>query len=398
MTSQTQARSAGQVEPQPGALSPAQVVAWVREDPDLCGLCATFWLDPARAEAGSAQQVRICGRRVGVRGRPGRGDSFVTHETLGGVVPGSGPVSVTTRVYGLTPGEWSVTATLLSPPRQKRAGPSPAGPRSGRRLDPAVWSWRRWALQTSATGPVATRWAPWVLAGRTPAVIPGSWAGLVTLGIALGLGVQAVLATGRQLPAVPVLAVALLAVAAGLVGAKFWYLVTHPRCWRQAIVVGWSVQGGLAGAVAVGAPALALAGLPVGLVLGTSTPGLLLGLAVGRLGCFFTGCCAGRPTAARYGVWSSDQKIGARRIPTQLLESLVALLIGLTALGITLTHTLAIPAALFVGAIAAYTLARQLLLRLRLGPRATSPGGPVTAGVAALVLAGDVAALLAWPG
>ena len=45
-----------------------------------------------------------------------------------------------------------------------------------------------------------------------------------------------------------------------------------------------------------------------------------LGHAIGRLGCFFNGCCLGHPTDAWFGVYFPGH--AERVIPTQLLESL----------------------------------------------------------------------------
>jgi phosphatidylglycerol:prolipoprotein diacylglycerol transferase len=133
--------------------------------------------------------------------------------------------------------------------------------------------------------------------------------------------------------------------------------------------------------------------VPVGAFLDAIAPGLMLGLAVGRVGCFFAGCCGGPPTASRWGVWSSDQRVGARRIPTQLLESLLALSLGLGVLVAILVYG---PkgGAFFVAALAAYTLVRQGILRLRAEPRRTKLGGPVTAIIAALVLIAAVVLLV----
>lgn len=49
-------------------------------------------------------------------------------------------------------------------------------------------------------------------------------------------------------------------------------------------------------------------------------PGLLAGLAVGRVGCFLNGCCHGRPTSVP---WAVDHD-GVHVHPTQLYETLVA--------------------------------------------------------------------------
>jgi prolipoprotein diacylglyceryltransferase len=51
-------------------------------------------------------------------------------------------------------------------------------------------------------------------------------------------------------------------------------------------------------------------------------PSLALGMAVGRIGCFLTGCCGGTPTALPWGVDFGD---GVPRHPTQLYE--IALLL-----------------------------------------------------------------------
>ncbi len=108
-------------------------------------------------------------------------------------------------------------------------------------------------------------------------------------------------------------------------------------------------------------------------------------MAVGRVGCFFAGCCGGPPTASRWGVWSSDQRVGARRIPTQLLESLLALSLGLGVLIAVLDHGPA-GGVYFVGGLAAYILGRQGILHLRAEPRKTRLGGLFTAALSALVL------------
>ena len=121
-------------------------------------------------------------------------------------------------------------------------------------------------------------------------------------------------------------------------------------------------------------------------------PGLLVAMAMGRVGCFFAGCCGGPPTASSWGVWSSDQRVGARRIPTQLLESVLALSLGLGVLGVVLGHG-PTDGAFFVAAMAAYTLGRQGLLHLRAEPRKTRLGGLVTSALAALVFVAAVVLL-----
>ena len=139
-----------------------------------------------------------------------------------------------------------------------------------------------------------------------------------------------------------------------------------------------------------------LVGVPAGRVLDITTPGLLFGMTIGRVGCFFGGCCAGRPTASRWGLWSSDRRLGVRRIPTQLLESALAFSVGLAA-GLTVWDTPPDPeGAVFVGTMAAYTLGRQLLFPLRDLPRHTAHGRTITAVLAGLVLVVAVAVVIVF--
>ena len=137
---------------------------------------------------------------------------------------------------------------------------------------------------------------------------------------------------------------------------------------------GLSSQGLCVGSALVLGAGLVAVRLPVGSVVDAVAPGMFFGMVVGRQGCFFAGCCAGRLTGSRWGLWASDRRVGGRRIPTQLLESLVCLVIGLAGLGLVLGGLPLKQGSVFVGALATYTLARQLLLPLRSEPRKTSYG------------------------
>src|SRR6266568_9566999 len=145
------------------------------------------------------------------------------------------------------------------------------------------------------------------------------------------------------------------------------------------------IQGFIVSAPVAAVIMLAALHISIGVFLDVTAPGLLVAMAVGRVGCFFAGCCGGPPTASRWGVWSSDQRVGVRRIPTQLLELLLALSLGLGVLVAVLRHGPS-GGAFFVGVLAAYILGRQGILHLRAEPRKTRQGGLVTAALAALVL------------
>lgn len=103
------------------------------------------------------------------------------------------------------------------------------------------------------------------------------------------------------------------AIIAGVMGAKGWYIVKH---WREHRFEGWCIQGFIVAASITALLLFTIQQQPTGPILDVTVSGLMLGLVIGRLGCFFAGCCGGPPTASWWGVWSSDQRVGARRVPT----------------------------------------------------------------------------------
>lgn len=333
-------------------------------------LSVSHWFESGTEGEPYSARVRFSGRRVGIRGKPTKHDTFVKDETIGRVLPASGPVSVTTWVYGLRPGEWVVTAELIR--RSRQLGHRHPGGRTGhsaaKSLPRAAWSWRVWGLASGAFVPVRTRWTPAVRLTGMPAVIPGSWTAFVSLGVLVGTLLQAAMLGQANVAIGPALVVDLLALLVGLAAAKVWYLALSRPSPGQSIGEGWSVDGFLVVTPLVAAATLVALALPIGVFLDASAPGLFFGVAIGRLGCFFTGCCAGRCTRSRWGIWSSDRRVGARRIPTQLLESAAGLLIGVAALAVMLAGPAGVEGATFAAAAAAYVLLRQLIIRLRAEP------------------------------
>jgi len=347
-------------------------------------LAVTYWFDPAPHPEPYPVTVRFTGRRVDVKGRMQAGDRFVQDETIEKVVPGSGPISLTARVRGINVGEWVMTAHMLgsvipaSGSKEQGNAISEADP-----LRPVARLWRKWAPPAGSVEPVRTCLTP---LAHVPGILPGIWGAMVTLGMAVALALQALVISADHLALGPWWAVTLVAIAVGIVGAKVWYMVLHRR---KHLRDGWCIQGFIASAPPAAVIMLAVLRVPIGVFLDVTAPGLLVAMAVGRVGCFFAGCCGGPPTASSFGVWSSDQRVGARRIPSQLLETMLALSLGLLVLVAVLGHGSA-GGAFFVGGLATYTLVRQGLLRLRAEARKTRLGGLVTAALAALVLIASV--------
>src|SRR5260221_1141992 len=114
-------------------------------------LAVTYWFDADPHPGPYAVTVRFSGRRIDVKGRLQPGDRFVQDETIEEVVPGSGPISLTTRVRCINPGEWLVTARMLGsaypahgPREQGNASPVAGQP------GPIARFWRRGAPSPEA--------------------------------------------------------------------------------------------------------------------------------------------------------------------------------------------------------------------------------------------------------
>ena len=337
------------------------------------GLTVTHRFDPGADGPPFAASIRFSGRREGISGKPQPGDTFTIDERVDRVVPGSGPVSVTTRAYGLNPGEWTITAQLSRSPSS--GAPSGSAPRSGQTLPRAGWSWLRWRLTDAPFERVRTRSSVFVRLTSMPAVIHGSWTALVALGIVIGIASLLVFLSYEGVAAGPALLVALVAVAGGIVGAKVWYIVLRPRQWRQtSFGEGFSIDGSIVGAPIAAVVAMLLLDLPVLAFLDAGTPAFFVGVGVGRLGCFLTGCCAGRCTASRWGIWSSDRRVGARRIPTQLLEAGLGIGLAIVFGALDISGIVPVDGLVFVVGIGTYLAGRQLLLRLRADARSSSIG------------------------
>jgi phosphatidylglycerol---prolipoprotein diacylglyceryl transferase len=350
-------------------------------------LTASCWLDPG--EHGDPFSATICftGRRAGVTGKPQPGDTFWQEETVERIVPGSGPVAITAEVRGITPGDWTVTARPVTRAGRRPFRPYP--PPAGEAAIPRRVPWPRRVVIPA--DPETTTHTAQLLFTKVPGIIRFAFASLVSLGVLAGLGLAALLLSAGHYPVLRPLVFSAAAVAAGVIGGKAWYIaVNHGRKFD-----GWCIQGFITGVAAViAAAAFAAPGIPAGAFLAAATPALLIGMAIGRPGCFWAGCCTGRPTASRRGIWSSDRRVGCRREPAQLLEALAALVIGLVVLAVVLLVGLPRSGPVAVAGLAAYTLSRQFILGLRAEvPQRWRHGRQVTAVAAAIVLIASVALL-----
>jgi len=343
-------------------------------------LAVTYWFEPELHSEPYPVTIRFSGRRVDAKGRLQQKDRFVQDETIDKVVPGSGPLSLTAHVQDINPGEWVVTAQMLKSAhtthkvqKQENTPTEVHSPGLIARL------WHRWAPIADSGESVKTCLTPFA---RVPGILPGVWGAMVVLGMVIAIFFQSLMFSRAHLAVGPWWIVTLGGIAVGVIGAKVWYIILYRR---EHLVNGWCIQGFVVAATLTAAILLVVFRIPVGVFLDMTTPGLLIAMAVGRVGCFFAGCCGGPPTMSRWGVWSSDQRVGARRIPTQLLELTLALSLGVGTLVAVLIHGPA-GGAFFIAALAAYTLVRQGILHLRAEPRKSKITGPITATLSALIL------------
>jgi len=134
----------------------------------------------------------------------------------------------------------------------------------------------------------------------------------------------------------------ILVVLSGIVGAKILYIVNdwgyyaaHPREIFSfgTLQAGGVFSGGLIAAFAAAAWYIRKNHMPALATCDAFAPGLALGHAIGRLGCFAAGCCYGKPTTHFWGVTFKNPlaqawvgtPLGVPLEPTQLFESAVEL-------------------------------------------------------------------------
>jgi phosphatidylglycerol---prolipoprotein diacylglyceryl transferase len=163
---------------------------------------------------------------------------------------------------------------------------------------------------------------------------------LVATGVLLGLLVAAKLAYGQGLDPEKTWNLGILLVISAIIGAKVllfvndWsFYASHPQdiislsTWQA----GGVFYGGVLAALGAGIWYIRRNRMPLLRTLDCFAPGLALGHAIGRVGCFAAGCCFGKPTSLPWGVTFtnplanaiSETPLGVKLHPTELYESLV---------------------------------------------------------------------------
>jgi phosphatidylglycerol:prolipoprotein diacylglycerol transferase len=337
------AQAAAPAAPPPAPDAPQQ--------PALYGVAPTYWLEASEVAATPAV-VRFVGTALDGE-RPGR--RFERVASFPELPSDVGRTSLTVPVRDLPAGTWQVQAQALD------AHGQPVGPVQREDL--------------------ATRLYPFL---HGPGVRPFAWSVLVLLGVVLAVVTQVLLVRADGLDA---RAAGLSAVAAAVVGflsAKLGFMLWHRVPPKEFASAGTMIQFFLIGAFGSLIGFASLADLPVLRLLDLTTPGVFAAMALARPGCWLGGCCAGRPTASGWGLWSSDRRVGVRRVPVQLLESALAAAVASVSLVLVLAVEPRSYGLVLAASASLYTLGRQLLFPLRAQARRRSRGPMLVGAVAAV--------------
>ena len=172
--------------------------------------------------------------------------------------------------------------------------------------------------------------------------------GIYTYGVLLasayltGLWFATVRAGARGLDRDRITDLGIYIIISALVGAKLLLIIVEFDHYRQNPVDIWTIlrsggvfYGGLITSVGVTFWYIRRHSLPVWTTCDAFTPGIVLGQAVGRIGCLMAGCCYGKPTELPWGITFTNPlaaanvgtPLGVSLHPTQLYESGAALLI-----------------------------------------------------------------------
>jgi phosphatidylglycerol---prolipoprotein diacylglyceryl transferase len=165
---------------------------------------------------------------------------------------------------------------------------------------------------------------------------------LVSLGVLVGLWISVRNSAKQGIDPENAWNFGILVVLSGIVGAKILYIindwstyVAHPReiFSLSTLQAGGVFSGGLIGALIAAVWFIRKHHMPALATCDAFAPGLALGHAIGRIGCFAAGCCYGKPTTHFWGVTFTNPlasalvgtPLGVPLEPTQLFESAVEL-------------------------------------------------------------------------
>lgn len=221
---------------------------------------------------------------------------------------------------------------------------------------------------------------------------------MVVLGILVGVVLARRQAAKEGIDPNKIVDIAFYALLAALIGSRLLFVLVNLQEYAndplKSLKIwegGFVFYGGLLPAVAVGIWYIRRIGLPLWQVVDIFAPSVAVGHAIGRIGCFFAGCCHGMPTSLPWAVMFKDPQslapLGVPLHPTQLYSSFS--LFSIFAFLVFLRRRKTFHGEIFWSYIFVYSLVRFLLEFLRADPRGSVLGGVLsTAQAIAIPLAG----------
>jgi phosphatidylglycerol:prolipoprotein diacylglycerol transferase len=165
---------------------------------------------------------------------------------------------------------------------------------------------------------------------------------LVSIGVLVGLWISVRNSQRQGIDPEKAWNLGILVVLCGILGAKILYILVDLSYYRahpgeifsfSTMQAGGVFSGGLLAALLAAAWYIRRNHLPALATCDAFAPGLALGHAIGRVGCFAAGCCWGKPTDHFWGITFKNPvanylvgtPLGVPLEPTQLFESAVEL-------------------------------------------------------------------------
>lgn len=157
---------------------------------------------------------------------------------------------------------------------------------------------------------------------------------MVVLGFALGTYLAARLARERGLDGEAFLDGAVIILFAAILGARLLFVALNSREYAQNLFEvaalwrgGMSFHGGAIAGILAGVAYMRVRKLPVLPMADAAAPGLALGYAFGRIGCFLNGCCYGGPTTLPWGMHFPGTEPHLSYHPAQIYASVLNFLL-----------------------------------------------------------------------
>ena len=165
---------------------------------------------------------------------------------------------------------------------------------------------------------------------------------LVSIGVLVGLWISVRNSQRQGIDPEKAWNLGILVVLCGILGAKILYILVDLSYYRahpseifsfSTMQAGGVFSGGLLAALLAAAWYIRRSHMPTLATCDAFAPGLALGHAIGRVGCFAAGCCWGKPTTHFWGITFKNPManylvgtpLGVPLEPTQLFESAVEL-------------------------------------------------------------------------